>query len=107
MPQAIPALIVAAGQAITGVAVAKIITAFVVNVALTYLSEALADKPRDPGRPAVNVTINDTVEHRHIVVGTRRVGGSFVFVRTSGDANKFLWYVIAYADHQCNALGDA
>jgi hypothetical protein len=107
MPQAVPALIVAAGQAIAGVAVAKIFVAFVVNVALSYLSEALSDRPRDPGRPPTNVTINDTVEHRHLVIGTRRVGGSFVFVRTSGDGNKFLWYVIAYADHQCNDLKDA
>lgn len=94
-----------------GVAVAKIITAFVINVALSYLSEALSKKPRDPGLPPVNVTVNDTVEWRHLVVGTRRVGGSFVDIRTSGGGpsspNKFLWYVIAYADHQCHALKDA
>lgn len=93
------------------VAVAKIITAFVINVALSYLSEALSKKPRDPGLPPVNVTVNDTVEWRHLVVGTRRVGGSFVDIRTSGGGpsspNKFLWYVIAYADHQCHALLDA
>lgn len=111
MPQAVPAIIIAAGQAVAGVAIAKIAIAFVINVALSYLSEALADKPRDPGRPPVNVTVNDTVDYRHLVVGTRRVGGSFVDIRTSGGGptspNKFLWYVIAYADHQCSALRDA
>jgi hypothetical protein len=108
MPQAVPAVIIAAGSAIAAGAITTgIIIGFVVNVALAYLSEALAKKPRDPGRPPVNVTINDAVEYRHLVVGTRRVGGSFVYVRTSGSANKYLWYVIAYADHQCNALGDA
>lgn len=111
MPQAVPAIIVAAGQAIAGVAVAKIVTAFVVNVALSYLSQALSKKAPDAGLPPVNVTVNDTVEWRHIVLGTRRVGGSFVDIRTSSGGadspNKFLWYVVAYADHQCNALLDA
>lgn len=111
MPQAVPALIVAAGQAITGVAVAKIVTAFVVNVGLTYLSEALSKEKHDSGPPPVNVTAKDTVEYRHLVLGTRRVGGSFIDIRTSSGGasspNKFLWYVIAYADHQCNALKDA
>lgn len=112
MPQAVPAIIIAAGQAIVaGAITAQIITAFVVNVGLAYLSEALSKKRGSAGPPAVNLTINDTVETRHGVIGTRRVGGSFVFVRTSTDdptaANKFLWYVIAYADHQCNAIGDA
>lgn len=112
MPQAIPAIIIAAGQAIVaGAITTQIIVGFVVNVGLAYLSESLSKKTGSPGPPAVNVTINDTVEPRHGVIGTRRIGGSYVYVRTSSDdptvANKFLWYVIAYADHQCNALRDA
>lgn len=111
MPQAVPAIIIAAGQATAGVAVAKVIGLFVVNVALSYLSTALSKKRGEPGLPPVNVTVNDSVEWRHIVLGTRRVGGSFVDIRTSSGGvnspNKFLWYVVAYADHQCNALKDA
>lgn len=112
MPQAIPAIVIAAGQAIVAGAITYgIVVSFVVNVALGYLSDALSKKQRDPGRPPVNVTINSSVEYRHGVVGTRRVGGSFVFILTSSDSatapNKFLWYVVAYADHQCNALQGA
>jgi hypothetical protein len=111
MPAAIPAIITAAGQVIAGVAAYQVVATFVFNIALTALSMALSKKQRDPGPPAVNVSIRSTVEHRHLVVGTRRVGGSFVFYYTSSpsaaEPNKYLWYVVAYADHQCHALRDA
>src|SRR6185295_7095553 len=39
--------------------------------------------------------------------GECRAGGALLYANTSGTNNKYLWYVVAYAGHQCNALKDA
>ncbi len=75
--------------------------ATLVNVAITALTPV-----RRPGAPPLNVTLRGTVEYRHLIFGTRRAGGVLVFYGTSGAKNEFLWYVIAYAGHQCSAFSD-
>lgn len=100
MPQAIP-YIAQAIAAITESYVAYI----AVTVALTYAAKALT-KSSGRGAPPINVTVRSTVAPRTLVLGRIRRGGEMLFASTSGTKNKYLWYVVAYAGHQCNDLQD-
>ena len=46
-----------------------------------------------------NVTVREPAVSRKIVYGKNRVGGAVVFIDSSGDENKFLHLVIAFAGH--------
>jgi hypothetical protein len=102
VPQAIP-LIVAQ---VVGAVTASTVIATVVQMGLQLLlTKALAKKPNAGAFP-LNVTVRSTVSARRLVFGTVRAAGAMVFVRTSGNEGKYLWYVIAYAGHQCHAMKD-
>jgi hypothetical protein len=101
MPQAIP-VIAQVVAAATASAIGYIATAAV----LTYAAKSLF-KSGGRGAPPINVTIRSTIAPRTIVLGRVRVGGAILYVNTSGNKNKYLWYVVAYAGHQCNDAQDA
>src|SRR5688572_7890492 len=106
MPQAVAGAAAAIGTFFASTAaVAVLVKTILINVALGALAKALSKKPRTT-EPPINVTIRNTVENRRLIFGTRRAGGSFVFYTTSGTDNKYLWYVIVYAGHQCQAIRD-
>lgn len=106
MPQAIYAGLWAVGlTAGTATVVANLITTVLINVGMGALAKALAKKPKR-AEPAINVTVRDQIENRRIVFGRRRCGGSFAFIDSTGDKNEILWYVIVYAGHQVEKIGD-
>ncbi len=106
MPAAIAAPLIAWGVgATTALAVGQIVTTILINVALGALSKALTKKPKR-AEPAINVTVRDQIENRRIVFGRKRCGGAFAFIDSTGDKNDILWYVIVYAGHQVQKLGD-
>jgi hypothetical protein len=76
-----------------------------VNTVLSVAVSAFTRTPRTRPNP-LNITVRGTIEYRRLVFGRRRCGGVLVFYGTSGAENKYLWYVIAYAGHQCSAFGD-
>lgn len=98
MPQAIP----------VGVYyfIGEVAVNFLINVALSYIVSYVT-KPPEHGRLPENVTIRSTVPDRAIVAGEARCGGALLYANLSGTNNKYLWFVVAYASHQCNALKDA
>jgi hypothetical protein len=96
MPQAIPYII----------AFAKAAAPYLLRAAaMALIQKALIKKP-NPGAFPLNVTVRSTIAARRLVFGTVRASGAMVFCATSGSNNKHLWYVIAYAGHQCSALKD-
>ena len=115
MPQALPFIAAVFGGATAGFTAAELIAVtlvrtIVVNLLVSKLVNALTGKPSSPGPSPVNVSVRATVDYRRIVFGTARCGGSFIYYTTSstsGSLNDVLWYVIAYAGHQCSALTDA
>lgn len=111
MPQALPALKVIGAWLVSEGVVATIVRAILINVALGALSRALTKKP-GVSKPPINVTVRNPVENRHMVFGTVRASGSFAFYDVSSDPagsygnNKWLWYVVVYAGHQCADIRD-
>jgi hypothetical protein len=76
-----------------------------ISLALAVLSKALQKKPSRGAFP-INVTIRSTITERHLIMGSVRAGGALLFYGTAGNNSKYLWYVVAYATHQCSALKD-
>lgn len=108
MPVAVPLIAAIAADVVTaGAIIGGFTQALLINLVLSKITSSLTSKPASSGPPPVNVSIRATVEYRRIVLGTARCGGVFLFYRTSGSNNEILWYVIAYAGHQCSAIGDA
>jgi hypothetical protein len=99
MPQAYPA--------IAAILASQVVRQIIITIALTLLQKALQKKPAR-GAFAQNVTIRSTIAERHLIIGTARATGSILFYGTSGSGGtfKYLWYVVAYATHQCSALKD-
>lgn len=100
MPAAIPYIAQAIGTAFASVAGYAAAAA-----ALTLVQRSLTKKPGQGATP-LNITVRSTVAPRRLLFGTVRAAGSMLFVRTSGSNSKYLWYVVAYAGHQCSALKD-
>lgn len=109
MPPAVGFLVGLGLSVGTATVVVEIAATIVINILLTKIQNLLAPNPNanSTGPPPVNLTLQTTVEYRRIIFGTARVGGVFVFYRTSGTTNEVLWYVVAYAGHQCSAAHDA
>ncbi|HYE70606.1 MAG TPA: phage tail protein [Aquabacterium sp.] len=108
MPAAIPAVAAFAASSAVASAIVTIATSVLVNLAIGAIQKALVKKPKQFS-PPVNVTVKNTIENRRIVGGTRRVGGSFVYINTSssgGNKADLLWYVIAFTGHEVQELGD-
>lgn len=105
MPQAVPFIAKGIAWLAGKTLIATVVRTILINTALGLISKALTKKPRQHA-PPINVTVNNPVENRRIVFGRVRVGGNFVFVGTSGDNNKYLWYVVALAGHQVADITD-
>lgn len=97
MPQAYPY--------IAELLASQVVRQIALSVFFTLLQKALQKKPQR-GAFAQNITIRSTIAERHLILGTARASGAFLFYGTSGSKSKFLWYVIGYASHQCTALKD-
>src|SRR6185312_1421805 len=100
MPQAYPA--------IAALVASQVVRQILITIVLTLLQKALQKKPQR-GAFVQNITIRSTIAERHLIIGTARATGAIVFYGTSsggGNSFKYLWYVVAYATHQCSALKD-
>lgn len=89
------------GAAIGGAAFG---TLFVQNLALGLVAKALAPKPPKPQRRDNTVTAREPVSSRKIVYGRTRVGGTIVYLESTGSDNKYLHLVIAIAGHEIDAF---
>jgi len=102
---------VAIGAAVTaGVGAAlggAFTTLFVQNLALGLLSKALAPKPPSAGGlQATDNTqsVRSPIASRKMVYGRTRVGGSIVYLESTGSDNKYLHLVLAVAAHEIDGF---
>lgn len=100
------ALATGAGVAFKTVAAGAIFSTFATNLALGLISQALAPKP--PSIEAQTrdntITAREPISSRKIVYGRSRVGGTIVYLESTGSDNKFLHLVIAVAGHEVDAF---
>ena len=99
------ALSTAAGVAIGTIAASQAVTYFLVTTAMGAALNALAPKPNIPsGSNSANrglqVSSRAPRQDHQIIYGQTRVGGAIVFDAVSGENNKVLHRVIAYAGHE-------
>ena len=90
--------------AITAAGISGIATMAAIQFGLGAVLGALAPKPASAQIAGALVTGRDPVASRKVVYGTRRVGGTQVFLGTHGAENKFLYMAIALAGHEVNRI---
>ena len=102
MPAAIPYVVEIVGEAFGMSAIGQLLVA----AALTLLAKALI---KEPGRGSfpINTTVRSTVPDVKIILGTVRASGSILFCDLSGTNNEYLWYVVAWAGHDCREIKHA
>ncbi|HEY3679030.1 MAG TPA: phage tail protein [Bradyrhizobium sp.] len=91
--------------------IATVIVDAVISFALGKIARALAGTPsNNQGPPQQSVTVKGTLEPRRILYGQVRTSGVVAFYGTSsspgGSSQDYLWFVIALAGHQVDAIGD-
>lgn len=92
----------AAGTLAIGWSVAA--TAFAIGAGLSIVSRALMPKPElGASLTGLTSTVREPASTRKIVYGRSRVGGAIVFIHNSGEKNKNIHFVIAYAAHVIDA----
>ena len=75
--------------------------AFVVGAGLgKYVMDGLV--PDTGGMDGSNQTIKEAAAPRPLIYGTVRTGGVIVFADTTGEENKYLHMVVAFAGHEIN-----
>lgn len=109
-----PVMAALAWVATSQMVAAMIIRTILINVILGALVKAMSPEAKQYA-PPVNVTVRSTTENRRLILGTARAGGVFAFYGVSSNSgtvldpnltNKYLFYVIALAGHQVNAIKD-
>lgn len=95
---------VVAGTALTFGAAAA---AFAIGAGLSVVSRALAPKPKlntGASLAGLTATVREPATSKKIVYGRSRIGGTVVFIDTTGADNKYLHMVIAMAGHEIDAF---
>jgi len=104
------------GAIATGVTFATVATGFLVQAAVGFALNALAPKPKAPNISGVGSGSNknrgyivnqrgSALDHQ-IIYGRVRVGGAVVFQEVTGNKNKILHQVIAYAGHEIESFDE-
>lgn len=102
--------VTAIGIATGGVAFAlgAIAKSVLVNTALSYVASALSPKSTAAAQELQDnkVTNRNPIASRRIVYGETRVGGTVVFMESTGNKNEYLHLVIALATHELTAIDE-
>lgn len=109
MPTYIAAQIIAyfAITAAVAVVAVEVVTYLVFAYALNKLESALVGRPSQNQQPVPQTFMaRGSVYPGSIIYGGTRTSGVVVFEWTSGTSNQYLWYVVAMARHQLNAMTD-
>ena len=93
-----------AGGLATGFALASFATAFAIGAGLSMVSRALMPTPSvGQQMSGTTMTVREPASTRKVVYGRARVGGSIVYLDSTGAENKFMHMVIAIAGHSIDA----
>lgn len=80
-------------------------SAFLVRAAVGIALNALVPKPKTQGaNRGYQVTTRGSALDHQVIYGTMRTGGVIVYDKTTGNKNKFLHRVIAFAGHEIDAF---
>jgi hypothetical protein len=93
------------GIGTTAATAVAIVVDVVINFAIGKLAQLLASQQGLP-QNIQTITIRGTIQPLSIIYGQVATSGVIVWEGTSGDHNQYLWYVIALAGHQCEAITD-
>lgn len=101
MPQVVLGAAISAGLG-TIVGGGAFATLFIQNLALGAISQALAPKPSSAAAQLQDntQTIRSSIASRKIIYGRARVGGTVVYLESTGTDNKYLHMVVAMAGHE-------
>ena len=94
------------GFSLFGLSVAGSLAAsFAIGAGLSMISRALMPKP-DMGQQmtGLSTTVREPASSRKIIYGRARVGGSIVYMDSTGNDNKYFHMVIAIAGHEIDAF---
>lgn len=98
------ALTTGMGYALGTVAASALLSTFAANVALGLVAQALAPKPPALESRDNTQSIREAITSRKIIYGRTRVGGSIVYIESTGDENEYLHLVIAVAGHEIDGF---
>jgi len=93
---------VIAGTAITS----AMITGFLVRAAIGVALYALSPKPKQPQNRGYTVNSRGSALDHQIIYGRAKVGAVVVFDGTTGNNNKFLHRVLAFAGHRVESFDE-
>lgn len=108
MPQALPAIGAFFVKVFTAKAIGYVIArTILVNFALAAVSKMLAGR-QSRGRSdiAQTVMVRSSIAPREIVYGQVKKSGVVIWQTTTGDKNKYMWFVLAIAGHQLQEMTD-
>ncbi len=100
--------VLASGMAIATVAygVGYALGAVAVSLALSAVSTALMGRPRTGALRSRDTTVKTSTGPRSIIYGEVTVGGTLVYIGTTGAKNQYFDFVIAVAGHQVHSITD-
>lgn len=101
----------ALGAFVSPIATLGFFGTFLVNAALGFALNALTPKPKIPSAGSAQsrgylVTQTGSALDHQIIYGKARIAGVRVFDRATGDNNKFLHRVVAFAGHQIDSFDE-
>lgn len=85
---------------------ATVARTFAVNMVLGFIGSALAPKPPSQELKDNTITRREPVASRKLIYGKTRVGGTIVFMDSTGDKNEYLHLVITLASHACQSVDE-
>jgi hypothetical protein len=77
-----------------------------INMVLSFALSALAPKPQQRELEDNTVTNRNPIASRKLVYGKSRVGGTIVFMESTGDTNEYMHLVITLATHELTAVDE-
>ncbi len=110
MPPVVPAAISALGAGLAqGFTAAVLIKTFAVSLAMGFIQQALAPKPKSPrlgnlddrGSPQM---VRSSIEPHQVIYGTAKVSGPLVFAEVTGSDQKYLHLVVPLAGHEVTGI---
>ena len=79
---------------------------FALNAVLSFVSSALAPKPQARELQDNKITNRNPIASRKLIYGKTRVGGTIVFLDSTGDKNEYLHLVITLATHELTGIDE-
>lgn len=77
-----------------------------ISTVLSFALSALSPKPAAREQQDNKITNRDPVAARKLIYGTTRVGGTIVYLESTGDSNEYLHLVITLATHELSSIDE-